>query len=338
MKTVKLDLSEVKFATIDGNRDIAPQRLMKAIRKTGRVLVPILVVRYEDFDEDVTLYDMRTGQHLEIPEDDYYVIVDGQHRSMCALQLFERNQKGAAKFTDYIYANVLEKDDIQEQDIMSIIMEINSTPKCWTSKDYVKSAYKNSPQDETLITLNLCTQLGFSISCASRYICYNHKTLNPQVLSSYISGEGNLPECDPRTALENLRMLYNVGFSIKFLRKRYLADALLKKHNANRLDEFLNSLYHLDSETVKTIENLSPQDYENQKIREVVLGFEDKLDTVKRAEKFNADLSDERFSQNVDYFNKMVEELKTTKGQKKIRKSTKNGCKKFENCTIEDVK
>ena len=130
MNIKQLPLATVQFATIDGNRDVAPQRLMKAIKKVGRVLDPILVVKYQDIqDKDVVLYDMRTKQPLENPSNDYYVIIDGQHRSKCALQLFDEMQKEGSdvKFTDFIYANVYGEEDIQGQDIMSIIMDINST-------------------------------------------------------------------------------------------------------------------------------------------------------------------------------------------------------------------
>ena len=199
MQIKKLPLETVKFATIDGNRDVDTKRLMKAIKKDGRVLVPIIVVEYQDIqDKDVVLYDMRTKQRLENPSNDYYVILDGQHRSTCALQLYKekKNEGSDVRFTDFIYANVMEDEDIQGQDIITLIMSINSSATSWKSKDYIKSAYTHNPEDETLIAVKLCTQLGFSISNASRYLCNNHKALNPLILSRFISNEGELPEVD----------------------------------------------------------------------------------------------------------------------------------------------
>jgi len=342
MNIKQLPLATVQFATIDGNRDVAPQRLMKAIKKVGRVLDPILVVKYQDIqDKDVVLYDMRTKQPLENPSNDYYVIIDGQHRSKCALQLFDEMQKEGSDimFTDFIYANVYGQEDIQGQDIMSIIMNINSTPKCWASKDYVKSAYTHNPKDETLIVVNLCTQLGYSISNASRYLCNNHKALNPLVLSRFISNEGELPESNPRKALEILRMLNDAGFSNNFLRKRYLAEQIVIKRNNEHLDAFLNSLCQLDSATVKRIEGLTPQECDNGKIRDVILEFEKSLSDEKRAKCFVPDMSDKRFYENVEYFKKLAEVLKTAKSAKKTRKSaTEKSNKIVEDCTVDDVK
>ena len=337
MNIKTLQLETVKFATIDGNRDVDTKRLMKVIKKDGRVLVPILAIEYKDIqDKDVVLYDIRTKQRLDNPSNDYYVILDGQHRSRCALELFEemKNEASDVKITDFIFANVMEEEDIQGQDIVNLIMSINSSATSWKSKDYIKSAYTHNPEDETLIAVNLCTQLDFSISNTSRYLCNNHKTLNPMVLSRFIGNNGELPESNPRKALEILRMLNDVGFSNNFMKKRYLAEQIVIKRNNERLDVFLNLLSHLDSVTVKKIEGLTPQDCDNGKIKDIILEYENTLSDEKRAKCFVPDLSDKRFNENIAFFKKLAEELKSTKKEKKTRKSKKN----IEECTVDDVK
>ena len=341
----QLPLASAKFATIDANRDVDIKRLIKVIKKDGRVLVPIMVIKYQDIqNEDIVLYDLRTMERLENPSDDYYVVIDGQHRSTCAMQLFEemQNEESDVKFTDFIYANVLEDEDIQGRDVIAMIMSINNSAQSWKSKDYVKSAYTCNPKDETLIVEDLCTRLNFSNSNTSRFLCNNHKALSSLVLSHYISGESELPESDPRMALEILRMLVNTGFNVDFLRKRYLAEEIVKKHNANRHEGFLNSLSHLDSETVKRIEKLSPQELDNGKIREIVNEFEKTRSEAERAKCFVADTSEERFNENVEFFKNLAEKLKLAKSTKKSRKSnssaTKKGIKVIDECTVDDVK
>ena len=342
MKIQKLPLETVKFATIDGNRDVDTKRLMKAIRKDGRVLVPIIVVEYQNIrDKDVVLYDMRTKQRLENPSNDYYVILDGQHRSTCALQLYKemKNEGSDVKFTDFIYANVMEDEDIQALDIVTLIMSINSSATSWKSKDYIKSAYTHNPEDETLIAVKLCTQLGFSISNASRYLCNNHKALNPLVLSRFISNEGELPESNPRKALEILRMLNGVGFSNNFLRKRYLAEEIVIKRNNDRLDAFLNSLCRLDSASVKKIEELSPQDCDNHKIRDIILEYENTLSDEKRAKCFVPDMADMRFNENVEFFKNLAENISAArKSERKNSQVTKESMELITDCTVDEVK
>ena len=342
MKIKKLQLETVKFATIDGNRDVDTKRLMKAIRKDGRVLVPIIVVEYQNIrDKDVVLYDMRTKQRLENPSNDYYVILDGQHRSMCALQLYKemKNEGCDVRFTDFIYANVMEDEDIQAQDIVTLIMSINSSATSWKSKDYIKSAYTHNPEDETLIAVKLCTQLGFSISNASRYLCNNHKALNPLVLSRFISNDGELPESNPRKALEIMRMLNGVGFSNNFLRKRYLAEEIVIKRNNDRLDAFLNSLCRLDYATVKKIEGLSPQDCDNHKIRDIILEYENTLSDEKRATCFAPDISDKRFNENVEFFKNLAENSSAArKRERKNAQLIKESMELITDCIVDEVK
>ncbi len=337
MKLVKLELESVKFATIYGNRDVDTKRLIKDIKKDGRVLVPILVIKYQDIrDMNIVLNDLVTGQHLENPSNDYYVIMDGQHRSKCALQLYaEMQMKGSdVKISDYILANVYEEEDVKEQNIMTLIMRINSSAKSWASKDYIKSAYTHNPEDEILSVVNLLKQIGFSISNISRNLFHNHKTLTPLVLSRYISGESELPEGNPRKALEILRMLIKKGFDINFLKKRYVAEEIIIKRNSDRLDEFLNAIYHLDSESVKKIEMLTPQDLDNHKIRDIIQEFEKQLNEEDREKCFEVDLSEKKFNDNIDMFKKIINELKARKTKKKTQKSKKN----ILNCTVDDVK
>ena len=167
-----------------------------------------------------------------------------------------------------------------------------------------------------------------------RYLCNNHKALTPMVLSRFTANEGDLPESNPRKALEILRMLVDTGFCNNFLKKRYLAEEIVIKRNCDCLDAFLNSLFRLDSATVKMIEGLSPQDCDFHKIRTIVQEFDKTLSDEERAKCFVPDLSDKRFNENIAFFKKLAEELKSTKKEKKTRKSKKN----IEECTVDDVK
>ena len=321
MRIEKLQLSTAKFATIDGNREIDTKRLMKVIKKDGQVLVPILVVKYQDVkDECICIHDLRTGECLVNPSDDYYLIVDGQHRSKCALQLFEEMQKGDVdvKISDFIYANVYEIEDIMDQDIMALIMSINSSAKSWASRDYIKCAFMHKPEDEVLIVIDLLSKLGFSISNISRYLYNDHKKLKPEHLSKHISGEENLKVGHSRKTLEILRMLIETGFDINFLKKRYLAVEFVSKRNDDQLEDFLNSLFRLDSVTVEKIEKLTPQDLDSHIILEIVQEYDSNLSKVKLDKCFKPNLSEERLNENLSWFKALLERRKTEKRKKSI--------------------
>ena len=75
MKLEKLQLETAKFAKIAGNRDVDAKRLNKDIKKVGRVIDPIIVVEYQNIqDKDIVLVDLRTGQRIEDPSPNCYVI------------------------------------------------------------------------------------------------------------------------------------------------------------------------------------------------------------------------------------------------------------------------
>ena len=328
MKLTKLQLETAKFATIDGNRDVDTKRLKKVIKKDGRVFVPILTIRYQDIqNKDIVLYDLRTGQRIEKPSSDYYIVLDGQHRSKCALELYDEMQEEGSdvKIKYFIYANIFEIEDITDAnipyDIMVLIMSINSSAKSWGSKDYIKSAYTHMPDDKVLIVVRLLTTLGFSISNISRLLYNNHKTLNSQVLSRYISGEENLPEgISLMKVLEILRMLIDKGFGISFLKKRYLAEEIVRKRNSEQLDKFLNSLCRLDSDTVKRIMELSPQELDSHKIRYIVREFEKGLCEEEQAKCFIPDMTEKRLYENIEYLQDIAEEIRTVKNSRVRRK------------------
>jgi hypothetical protein len=170
-------------------------------------------------------------------------------------------------------------------------------------------------------------------------LCNNHKALNPLVLSRFISNEGELPESNPRKALEILRMLNCVGFSNNFLRKRYLAEEIVIKRNNDRLDAFLNSLCRLDSATVKKIEELSPQDCDNHKIRDIILEYENTLSDEKHAKCFVPDMTDMKFNENVEFFKNLTENISAArKSERKNAQVTKESMELITDCTVDEVK
>jgi hypothetical protein len=163
--------------------------------------------------------------------------------------------------------------------------------------------------------------------------------MNPLVLSRFISNEGELPESNPRKALEILRMLNDVGFSNNFLRKRYLAEEIVIKRNNDRLDAFLNSLCRLDSATVKKIEELSPQDCDNHKIRDIILEYENTLSDEKRAKCFVPDMADIRFNENVEFFKNLAENISAArKSERKNSQVIKESKELITDCTVDEVK
>ena len=133
------------------------------------------------------------------------------------------------------------------------------------------------------------------------------------MLADYTNGRVELPENNYRKKLELFRMLIDKGFSTEFLRKRYMYEAIIKKHNAQKYDEFVNALSILDSKTVKIIENLMPSDYDNGQIIEIVNKFS-KINTFDDdSSSCNFDLSEKRFDDNIEFLRSMANAKKKKK-------------------------
>lgn len=333
MRIEKVMLETAKFATVVGNREVDVKRLKEVIAKDGRVFTAIDVVLYKDVkDQDIALVDLCTKQRLEEFPDEGYVILDGQHRTVCALQLYQEMQekKTDVVIPNFIYANVSEKEDIKGENIISRIMTFNSYHKSWSSKDFIKSAHTHKVNDDVITIIFLLSSLGFSISSISRILFNNHKALTPQVLSQYISDKGDLPEGAPKKALEILRLLIKKGFCVNFLKKRYLFEEIVPRLNSDHPEIILSLLNHLDNSTVAEIQNLSPQHLDANGIRDILNSFKKNLSKDESDTHYVIDLSEKTFIENIDYFKNLVEEQKYKKKNKRIPKNIA--------CSVDDVK
>lgn len=354
MRTEFLNLEKTEFAFVKGNRPTDGKRLEKAIRAAGQVLIPIYGVFYGDIkDSGIEIFDALTGELLNTPSDDCFVVLDGQHRTKALLNIFKENQERLSKseasdasetdFAKTIPATVLGADDIKDVNLLERIMNINTTSKSWTSKDFAYSAHELKKDDVILLLIYWLINLGFSLSNISRILFFDHKALNNQILSDYANGKGELPECNLKSKLELFRMLLILGFDLEFLRKRYLYEAIIKKNNAQKYDEFVNTLCQLDEATVKQIEQLSPVECDNGKIIEIVTRFAKNTDIRRDSTSFSFDLSEERFNENVESIRIMFEDAESNRQKNKKARGTKNNEAKqkkhanVESCTLEDV-
>lgn len=352
MRTTFLNLADTKFAFVQGNRTVDEKRLEKAIREAGQVLIPIYGVFYKDIkDSGIEVFDAKTDKLIDTPTDDYFVVLDGQHRTKVSLNLFKEKQEkqgipeapehAVMNFADTIPATVLDKDDVKCVNPLAMIMNINTSSKSWSSKDFAHSAHMLKKNDEIVSVIYWLMELGFSISNISRILFFDHKALNNQRLADYSNGKGELPECNLNSKLELFSMLRKLGFSVKFLRKRYLYEIIIKKNNAQKYEEFVNALSQLDTDTVKQIEQLTPTDFDNGKISEIVARFVKNNSQNIPSSKF--DLSENRLKENLNMLCRIAEDAKIRHPKAKNKdnsgnkgeKATKQPC--YTNCMLDDV-
>ena len=357
MKLIKLNLADTKFAFLLGNRKVNENKLLKAIRKAGQVLLPIYGVYYRDIkDQDIVLVDARSGDTIEDPADDTFVVLDGQHRTVCALRLFKESQASQASedsslcesFCSYIYANILDAEEKPEINLISRVMELGTPSQSWKASDFISSAHARKEDDQLITTINYFKELGFSISNTSRLLFFDHKVLTSDTLTKYANGEDYLTsDANCERGLGIYRMLKGVGFSDKFISKRYMMDAIIKRNNKGELNTFLNAISMLRPETVKEIENLKPVDYDNGKIQELVMNSKSQTQEDVDVKPYVVSDSPERFEEDIEFLHQQVEEVLAKRAEsikkRKSSQSSKTTCnkslnEKYDYYSLNDIK
>ena len=107
MKTIKLPFANAKIAFINGNRSVNGKRLLESIKEYG-ILRPIDIIPYGEIkNQNITLTDVHTGNVIENPSDDYFVVLDGQHRLSCVLQLFNEHRESQVGNCDEVVPTIL---------------------------------------------------------------------------------------------------------------------------------------------------------------------------------------------------------------------------------------
>ena len=187
MRTEIMNLANSKFAFVQGNRPVDDKRLEKAIRAAGRVLIPIYGVYYGDIKESgIEVFDALTGELLNTPSDDCFVVLDGQHRTKTSLLTFkhlsnvDEPDASVTVFTETIPATVLESKDI-EGNLQEMIMNINTTSKSWTSKDFAHSAHVLKKDDKIVSLIYWLINLGFSLSNISRILFFDFLNISSPI-------------------------------------------------------------------------------------------------------------------------------------------------------------
>ena len=324
----KLEFANSKIAFINGNRSVHKTRLLESIRKYG-VLHPIDVIPYGEIkDQDVTLTDVHTGNVIENPSDDYYVVLDGQHRLSCALHLFMSHEESSSEstcFKDFINAKVYDASDLMGLHPLTFISIINSATKDWNANDFIDSAHVRNGNDVIVKTVFTLKSLGFSNSNIGRVLFFNHKAMKPSALTDYVDGNIDLAtDMQRERGLEVLRLLVDKGFSMDFLKKRYMMEAIIKSYTSVYLNEFLTKISYINDDVVEKIEKkMTPTNYDNGDIKKQIYACYKITSQQQDVVPFVIDSSEERFIENLNFFQSMASDITNKKRKSKAGSSRK---------------
>ena len=325
MKIIYLQFANSKIAFINGNRSVNEKRLLESIRKNG-VLRPIDVIPYSEIkDCGITLVDVNSGKPVENPTDDYYIVLDGQHRLSCAFKLYQERMKKQEEETgqdvpcaDGIKAILYNATDLNGMSPLTFISEINSGTKCWSLNDFIDSARVRKVNDTTLDVMHTLKKgLHFSDSNVGRGLFFDHKALKPSSISDYADGKADFSGLKCERGLEVLRLLIEKGFSMNFLKKRYMLESIIKKHNCDEFNSYLTMIKYLNRDTVNVIENkMNHFDYDHGQIMAKIEECFKNETLGKEVEPFELDTSIEKYHENLDFLHNIASELKSKKVKK----------------------
>jgi DNA-binding transcriptional MerR regulator len=326
MSEIRISFNNGKIAFLKGNRDINTNKcLEKSIKEIG-VMTPIQVVTYGVIKNwEVTLIDPSSKKEIDTPTDDTYVIIDGQHRYFYALKAYQEAMKSEEVgeecnlLIDYIPAVTMDKDCFNNRHPLTLIPELNSTLKSWTPANYIESAHLRNNEDELLSIIKFFKDLGFSISVISLFLFFSRNILTPSSLIGYVEGKVSFEDANPQRALELYRLLRKVGFSIKFIKKRYLIELLVKKHNASiiKFNMLIDEISKLDENTIRQIEAMNPLDLSNGKHEITIKNYAKNCNC---AEKYSIDESEEIYKENMFLIQDEVNEFRISQEDRKCRK------------------
>ena len=92
----RVNINDLQLAVLGSNREVRVTKEFKKSIKAKGVLMPLILVKAIDIDESIELRDIRTNEIIT-DRNGYYVIIDGQHRTVATLQIISEEEDKAEK-------------------------------------------------------------------------------------------------------------------------------------------------------------------------------------------------------------------------------------------------
>ena len=234
------------------NRDVTNKtphvkRLAKSIKEEGLHTPLHLVPATTAIAEGIEVLDDKGSTVTD--GTDKYVLVDGNNKYR-AIQIL-RATKEPGKAVKPIKCII----DEDAKEIQKMVMSMNNVVKPWSNADSIKAASKTKP-NEVINFIAEKVKEGFPFSTISLALTGQNNKIKKDVIMKYIAGTGELPKCYIEKAKKKLAAMREAGFSDKFIKSRYLFEAIddLVK-DEHKLDDVLTALKTYTSNEVQFAED-----------------------------------------------------------------------------------
>ncbi len=221
------------------------KNLMKSIKEEG-LHTPLYVIPAEvALAEGLELVDADGNDVTD--GTDKYVLIDGNNKNEAIMLL--RATDDAGKASEPIKCLVNET----ATNIKQKVMTMNNVVKTWGYDDSVKAASVLNKEDEGLAFLKKLSDLKFTPSTTSLMLAGRVGVIKKNTLMNYT------PElwesCNLGRAKKVLETAKKAGFSISYIKKRYMHEAIQEGLNrTGNIESVINALESFTKEEIKEIE------------------------------------------------------------------------------------
>lgn len=250
VETLQAESKQIVFLAF--NRDVTNKtphvkRLAKSIKEEGLHTPLHLVPATTAISEGIEVLDDKGSTITD--GTNKYVLVDGNNKYR-AIQVL-RASKEPGKAVKPIKCII----DEEAKEIQKMVMSMNNVVKAWSNADSIKAASKTKP-NEVVNYIAEKVKEGFSFSTISLALTGQNNKIKKDVIMKYIAGTGELPKCNVEKAKKKLAAMKEAGFSDKFIKSRYLFEAIddLVK-DEHKLDDVLAALKTYTSNEVQFAED-----------------------------------------------------------------------------------
>ena len=278
LKEARMKISTVEALKAEGkeivylsfNRDVTEKtphvkRLAKSIKEEGLHTLLHLVPATTALKEGIELLD-ENGSAVTDGENKL-TLVDGNNKFKAILMLRKSGDPGKA--VEPIKCIV----DEDAKDIQRMVMTMNNVVKPWSYADAIKAASVLKP-DDVIGFIAEKVQEGFTHSTISLLLTGKNDKIKKGVIMNYNAGKGKLPKCNVEKAKKKLGAMKEAGFSAKFIKSRFLIEAIDEMLNDDHnLDDVLTALKMFTPNEVKFAEDSRDLSVLEEKVEEVKVRF-----------------------------------------------------------------
>lgn len=234
------------------NRDVTEKtphvkELAKSIKEEGLHTPLHLIPASTALNEGIELLDSRGSKVTD--GTNKYAVADGNNKFK-AIQVL-RNSDDAGMAMKPISCII----DESAVNIQRMVMTINNEQKPWGHTDALKAASKLKPSELIDFLVELSAE-KYSPSTQSLLIAFKTGVIKKNIIMKYNAGNLAFPKCcNIDRAKKILATAKEAGFSSKFIKSRYLIEAIIEQFNiVESIDKVLGALKTFTNEEVQFAE------------------------------------------------------------------------------------